>query len=175
MEHWLSSETLSLEQMIVKLSVYKTRRGTGWSPKTFGRRWMWMLRKAHIAAHCLREYRREESCFSKDLNHKMPLPGCTVGLWEIRTGPPGYPPENRARGLAPAVAGSVSRLELDCKLSEAGHCSISLVLTHFKCRASQVQACPMTLKHTVGNRGHWLLTSWKGLDQMHRSIKGVFI
>ena len=33
---------------------------------------MWMLRKAHIAAHSLRDHRREESCFSKYLNHKMP-------------------------------------------------------------------------------------------------------
>lgn len=33
MEHWLSSETLSLEQMIVKLSVNKTRRGTDGAPK----------------------------------------------------------------------------------------------------------------------------------------------
>lgn len=38
-----------------------------------------MLRKAHIAAHCLREYRREESCFSKDLNAPARLHSWTLG------------------------------------------------------------------------------------------------
>ena len=140
MERGLSSETVSYGGEGMQRPVIETSGGTGWSPPTFGGRGMGVLRRAQVEAHCLGEHEREESCLSNDPNHKVPpsalarLHGWTLQM--TRAGPPGYSPDNKTWGSAPAVGGwfldlnqTVSSLRLVTAL-------FALVLTHSECRAA---------------------------------------